>query len=395
MTRVAVGSSPPVGRRRPLEAWWADRSALRLTVMRLGGLGAVVWGVANQPAKGVAGGAVTVPLLLAVAASGWVGWMAARWFSAPLRWTWATVALLAAAGGALVGFAPVASAFVAIAALGAGIAFEFRAALAVAAAGVVCALVSVLALGTPSAAPVLGECALGAVAGLMAGISRRQYLSRAFQAEQLLAERVRADAERDRAAALAERNRLGRELHDVLAHSLGALAVQLEAAGAVLDHDGDAGRAGALVHEARQLAVQGLEETRRAVHALRDEPVELGEQLASLAAREGAPLEVHGSPRALPPDAGMALYRAVQEALTNARKHAPGAPVRITLAFGPASTSVVVTNGAGPLGTSSELGTTGGGFGLQGMRERLEHVGGRVEAGAGPVGFRVEAAVPA
>ncbi|MDE3086978.1 MAG: histidine kinase [Acidobacteriota bacterium] len=381
--------------RRPLDRLWANRSALRLTAMRLGGLGAVVWAVTNQPAKGVAGGALAVPLLLASAVSGWLGWMAARRFGASFRWSWAALLVLAAAGGALVGYAPVAAAFVAVAALGAGIAFELDAALSVAAVGALGAVVSVLALSAPWAGEVVAESALGAVAGLMAGMSRRQYLSRAHEAEQLLAERVRADAERDRAAALAERNRLGRELHDVLAHSLGALAVQLEAAGAVLDHDGDTGRAGGLVHEARRLAVQGLEETRRAVHALRDEPVELGEQLASLAAREGAPLEVRGSSRALPPDAGMALYRAVQEALTNARKHAPGAPVRITLAFGPASTSVVVTNGASPLGVSSELGATGGGFGLQGMRERLEHVGGRVEAGAGPAGFRVEAAVPA
>lgn len=392
---MGVGSSPLVDRMRPLEVWWQGRSAIRLTVMRLGGLTAVVWAVADQPAKGVAGGALAVPLLLALAVSGWLGWMASRHYGASFRWSWAAVLLLASAGGALVGFAPVAAAFVAIAALGAGIAFELEPALVVAAAGALGAVVSVLALGTPSPGTVIGQSVLGAVAGLMAGISRRQYLGRAQQAEQLLDERVRADAERDRATALAERNRLGRELHDVLAHSLGALSVQLEAAGALLDHDGDPGRARQLVHEARQLAVQGLEETRQAVHALRDEPVELPEQLASLAAREGAGLEVTGVPRALPPDAGVALYRAAQEALTNARKHAPGAPVRIALAFEPASTSLVVTNGRSPDGAPSALGSTGGGFGLRGMRERLELVGGRVEAGAGPVGFRVEAAVPA
>jgi signal transduction histidine kinase len=385
-----------VEQRHPLQALWLGRSSLRLTVMRLGGLGAVVWGVANQQAKGVAGGALAVPLLLAVAVAGWLAWMGARRFEAPFRRSWAALVVLGGAGGALVGFAPVAAAFVAVAALGAGIAFDARPAAGVAAAGALASLVSVLALGTPSPGEVVAEAALGAVAGLMAGISRRQYLSRALQAEQLLAERSRADAERDRAAALAERNRLGRELHDVLAHSLGALSVQLEAAGALLDHDGDPGRARALVHEARQLAVQGLEETRRAVQALRDVPVELSEQLASLAAREGAALEVTGHRRALPPDAGMALYRAAQEALTNARKHAPGAPVTIALAFEPASTSLVVTNGAaaGPA-APAELGATGGGLGLKGMRERLELVGGRVEAGAGPVGFRVEAAVPA
>ena len=73
------------------------------------------------------------------------------------------------------------------------------------------------------------------VAALLGGASRRQYRDRAAQAEALLAERMRADAERDRATALAERNRIGREIHDVLAHSLGALSVQLEAADALLE----------------------------------------------------------------------------------------------------------------------------------------------------------------
>ena len=212
--------------------------------------------------------------------------MATRRLGAPPRVTWACLALLSVSGGSLAGYSPFAVAFVAIACLGAAIAFETEPAIAVAAVGFGSLVVSVLALGGPVPGEVIAEAAFSAVAALMIGASRRQYQIRTYQAEQLLAERVRADAERDRAAALAERNRLGREIHDVLAHSLGALSVQLEAANAVLETSEDQDKARRLVEKARRLAVEGLEETRRAVHALRDEPVDLAEQLAALAARE-------------------------------------------------------------------------------------------------------------
>jgi signal transduction histidine kinase len=216
-----------------------------------------------------------------------------------------------------------------------------------------------------------------------------------MQAEQLLAERVRADSERDRAAALSERNRVGREVHDVLAHSLGALSVQLDAVDALLERVDDTDRARELVQQARRLAVQGLEETRQAVHALRDEPIALAEQLASLAARDQARLTVAGSPRPLAANAGLALYRAAQEAVTNARKHSPGALVSITLEFEPRVTRLTIANGRFQYSaSSSELRATGGGFGLQGMRERIELLGGHVVAEPKSDGFSVEVTVP-
>ena len=255
---------------------------------------------------------------------------------------------MAASGGALSAYAPVAVTFVAVAALGGAIAFDTLPATGIAGIGIVAVVVVVLALGTPSPGEIIAEGALSGIAGLMLGNSRRQYLARAAQAEQLLAERIRADAERDNAAALAERNRLGREVHDVLAHSLGALAVQLDAADALLENGHDPGKARGMVQQARLLAVRGLEETRQAVHALRDDPVELSEQLAALAETEGAALTVHGEPRRLEPDAGLALYRVAQEALTNARKHAPGAPVAIQLDFSREATRLEVANGPCP-----------------------------------------------
>jgi len=365
-----------------------------LSVARLGALAGVLWGVAHQVQRGASGAGLAVPLLAVTASLGWMGWMAGRRFEAPAAATWGCLAVLAVSGGALSGYAPFSVTFVAVGALGAGIAFDTAPAAAVGALGVAAVAVSVLALGTASPGEIVAEGALAAVAGLMAGASRRQYLARAHQAEQLLAERVRADAERDKAAALAERNRLGRELHDVLAHSLGALSVQLGAADAVLEQGADPDRARELVRQARSLAVRGLEETRQAVHVLRDQPVELTEQLASLATHESAELTVEGNARSLGAEAGLALYRAAQESLTNARKHAPGAQVTIRLNFEQERVTLLVTNGQ-EAGGADELQDTGGGFGLQGMRERVELLGGEVEAGPSPLGWSVHVAVPA
>jgi signal transduction histidine kinase len=366
-----------------------------LSVARLGGLGALLWAVANELERRIPGERWAVPVLAVAAVIGWTGWMASRRLEAPDRITWGFLALLATSGGALVAFAPEAIWFVAVAALGSAIAFEAAPAVVVAIIGVGVLVVAVVALGTPSRSELIFEGAFSAAAGLLAGASRRQYTGRARQAEQLLAERVRADSERDRAAALAERNRVGREIHDVLAHSLGALSVQLDAADAVLEAGDDLGKARQLVQQARGLAVQGLDETRQAVHALRDEPVELAEQLSSLATREGAALTVDGTPRRLAPDSGLALYRAAQEALNNARKHAPGAPVTIHLDFTPRATVLVVANGAIVDGSvTTQLKDTGGGFGLRGMRERIELLGGEVRAAPSPSGWTVEVAVP-
>ncbi|HEV3131187.1 MAG TPA: histidine kinase [Acidimicrobiales bacterium] len=365
-----------------------------LSAARLVGLAALLWATAHQPPpNGVVANHPMKWVLMVGAGIGWIGWMASRRLGAPSLTTWCFLALVSASGGALSAFAPIAITFMAVAGLGAGIAFEGLPAMGVGAIGVGGLATATLMVGAP--AVLVAEGTISVVVGLMVGASRRQYVERTFQAEQLLAERVRADAERDRAAALAERNRIGREVHDVLAHSLGALSVQLDAADALLENGNDEARARQLVQGARQLAVQGLEETRQAVHALRDEPVALSEQLSSLAARDGAELTVTGAPRPLTADAGLALYRAAQEAVTNARKHAPGAPVSILLDFDPQSTNLRVTNGLCPDPENArELQTTGGGFGLQGMRERIELLGGQVVAEPSAFGWTVQVAVP-
>ncbi|MCP2335631.1 sensor histidine kinase [Actinomadura rupiterrae] len=193
-------------------------------------------------------------------------------------------------------------------------------------------------------------------------------------------------------AALAERSRMAREIHDILAHSLSAQIVHLEGARLLLSRDGDRERALERVERAQRLARTGLEETRRALAALRGEAPPLDEALAELAdeyrAATGRPaeLEITGTPYELTSAMTLAFVRTAQEALTNVRKHAPGASVRIVLAHLADAVELTVTDTGG---TEDPIVTTGGGYGLVGMRERAELVGGTLEAGPDGKGFRV------
>ena len=220
------------------------------------------------------------------------------------------------------------------------------------------------------------------------GVGRRSYILRAESAEKLVHETERANHEQAHAAALAERSRIAREIHDVLAHSLAALTVQLEAADALLESGKEGGveRAHAYVQKSRRIAREGLVETRRAIAALREDAPPLPELLYALAdAYRGdtgaeADVRIEGLPRPMQADAGLTVYRAAQESLTNVRKHAPGAPVRLTLLFGDEEVVLTVANGA-PTAPLSALADSGGGYGLAGLKERAELIGGSLEAG--------------
>jgi signal transduction histidine kinase len=360
-------------------------------VVRFVGLAVLLWAIASEHHSD---GSPRVPAtLLAVAAATWIAWLICIQLARPKHETLLALAVLAGAGGAVGGLAPVGITFPAVAVIATATLISVRAAVAVAALGAVSLTTTVLVAATPNA--IIAEGLLAIAAAILGGASRRQYQERVEQAEQLLAERERADAEHARAAALAERNRIGREVHDVLAHSLGALSVQLEAADALLETHGDTTKAREYVQQARRLAVDGLVETRKAVHALRDGPVALRAQIATLAVAAGAALTVTGAERGLDADVELALYRAAQEALSNVRKHAPGASVTLRLDFGPTATVLVVENGPRPDGrAASVLTATGGGFGLRGMRERIELLGGEVSAAAQDSGWTVRAAVP-
>ncbi|MCO6008827.1 histidine kinase [Actinoallomurus purpureus] len=196
---------------------------------------------------------------------------------------------------------------------------------------------------------------------------------------------------------LAERAHIAREIHDILAHSLSAQLVHLEGA-RLLIANGRTDEALDRVERARGLARSGLEETRRALATLRGDIPPTDEVIRELADEHRSVADVRcdvtvtGEPRELEPKAGLAVIRTAQEALTNARKHAPGADVAVDLRYLDHWCELEVrdTGGGGP----GPLAVTGGGYGLVGMRERAELIGGALEAGPQEEGYRVLLRVP-
>jgi signal transduction histidine kinase len=194
-------------------------------------------------------------------------------------------------------------------------------------------------------------------------------------------------------AATRERNRIARDIHDSVGHYLTVVHVQLEAARAIVASDPAA--ADECLTRAQTLARDGLGELRRSVSMLRA-PSErpFGASLAQLVgelrqAGLDASLAIEGAPRALGPAVEYALYRAVQEGLTNVAKHARAKNARCTLRYVESEVRLrVEDDGVGAV-------SSGGGFGLSGMRERLAAVGGSVEVRTAPgKGFTLDVRVP-
>jgi len=227
-----------------------------------------------------------------------------------------------------------------------------------------------------------------------------------IQAQELLEEEERTRAARNEAAALDERSRIARELHDVLAHSLSALSVELEGARLLaLDRDVDSDVIAA-IGRAHRHAASGLDEARAAIQALRGDSVPGPDRLEDLIEEFRVhgietTLEISGKPRRLPSEAALAVFRTAQEALTNVRKHAEEAErVAIRLDYDPDGVQLIVTDSAGDgaeprVPQPAALAGAGAGYGVSGMRERAELIGGRLLAGPTEDGFRVELWVPA
>ena len=196
-------------------------------------------------------------------------------------------------------------------------------------------------------------------------------------------------------AASQERARIARELHDVIGHALTVSLLHVTSARLALREDPD--EAASALAEAERLGQASLAEVRHAVGLLRDDdgtsrtPLPGAAQLDDLVAgfrRTGTALawEVGGDPRTLSATSGLTVYRILQEALTNAARHAPGASTTARLVVRDGSAELVVDSAA--------PGTAGGGAGLTGMRERAEAVGGSLTAGPCEVGWRVRAVLP-
>jgi signal transduction histidine kinase len=202
-----------------------------------------------------------------------------------------------------------------------------------------------------------------------------------------------------------ERARIARELHDVVAHHISMIAIQAETAR--LTTPGMPAAGAQRLSEIGDTARAGLTEMRRLLGVLREDspssaegadrhPQPGLEQLPGLVdeAREssgaGCRLIISGPPAAIDPGVSLAAYRIAQEALTNARRHAPGAAVDVEVRYGDGELRLLIRdNGPGPALAG------GGGHGLTGMRERAAAVGGELRAGAAAIGgFLVEARLP-
>lgn len=214
------------------------------------------------------------------------------------------------------------------------------------------------------------------------------------QAERLLLELEATREQQAQAAVLRERQRLAREMHDVLAHALSGLALQLEGARLrAATHDDH--ELLAALERAHRLARTGIDEARRAVATLRGDQLPGPERLPALVAEferdTGIPasIAIVGDSHEFDPDARLTLFRTAQEALTNVRKHAHAERVELELAYEHEGARLSVEDFGDP-GLESD----GVGYGLTGMRERAELLGGTLVAGPTGDGFRVELWVP-
>jgi signal transduction histidine kinase len=387
------------------------------SAVRIVGLVLIDWSILTSGHRpGGSGRGLVVAVLLGVCSAAWLAW-AVRTRADHGRDLGITAELyvMAAAGGVLCGASPgsAASAFVFAAVMAASLRAELPTAAVVGALGTLALAVATLVYANNGIG--LLAYALGFAAAALAASNSRQSVARADQAELLLAQTQRSHEEQLRVTRLQESARIARDIHDVLAHTLAGLTIQLEATTALLEQDADRERILTRVRRAHELAREGLRETRRAVGALRDDaPMSVAAAVEALVedyraqVGTGASLRLTGRPERLSGRAGETVLRVVQEALTNARKHAPGAEVTVAVDAGAGpgdGIEVTVTDravaGAAGLARAPgghELAASGGGFGLRGMRERAEELGGTLHAGPGPGpgdgGWRVELRLP-
>jgi signal transduction histidine kinase len=352
---------------------------------------------------------ITVAVTLGVSVIAWICWMRSGLHYRVMAWSLIVMGL---AGGILAGLSwnSPAIAIGCVVTSAAGARMSSRASLAITAETIAAFVITGVIAGAP-AGTLAGYS--GAFIGLWAfGLTRRAYILRAEQAEQALEQARRAHVAETQAAALAERARIAREIHDVLAHSLGAVSVNLQAAEGLLG-ELPAGRpelakAIECVERAGAFTREGLAEARRAILALRD-----GEEAAPTALRPltelvkalaeeyradgdmAVELTVAGEPRPVGAEAGLTIYRTVQEALTNARKHAPGQPVTVTVGFTSSQVSATIVNPLPPAGLPRPLSGAGTGYGLVGVRERAALGGGSLIAGPAGDDWRVSLTIPA
>ena len=223
---------------------------------------------------------------------------------------------------------------------------------------------------------------------------QHQAVDAALSAAESAERAARAEAQ---AAVLTERARIARDVHDVLAHTLAGINMQLELADALLD-TGDLEKVRAVTDKAHSLVKESLKQAQWTVHALREDSLPLVETLTAMLESSGHrdALTVRGTPVEVPARVTQNLLRIAQESLTNAARHAPGGAVRVELAFAASSTALTIRNRHA---TRTANAGAGSGMGLIGMRERVALLGGTLTTGPvteGPDqgGWQVEAVIP-
>jgi signal transduction histidine kinase len=386
----------------------AARARQRTAMRRLRPLGAVivaimlVAGSRSHPQPGAHGRGLAILAALAVFTVVWLGTMRAR--AAAPRVQGPLFLALIVSSAALVWLQPngpgILGVFVAVATA----AMRGSGRIGVAGAGV--ALVAVVVAGaTVTHRTFIGIAlnALGVTAFYLLALLARRLREGQDQAERLLVELEGSRAAEARAAALSERQHLAREMHDVLAHSLSGLVLQLEGARLMATRERERidPELASAIERAHHLAKAGLEESRRAIGMLRGDDLPGPERLGALAeelerdCRISCSVEVDGDERELGSEARLAVYRVAQEALTNVRKHAGAERVVIHLGYEPGGVRLVVEDFAAPGAAPPDSGSDDGGYGLTGMRERAELLGGTLAAAPTGRGFRVELWVPA
>jgi signal transduction histidine kinase len=375
------------------------------TVIRIVGLVLIGWSVlTSDHGPGASGRGLVVTILFAAAIVAWLVWTIWPGINRDLT---AEVYVLAGAGGFLCGAAPDsgASVFAFVAVVTAGVRADLSRAWTVVAVAAAAVGGSVL-IYNGGALTVLAY-SLGFAVAALAASNARQSVARADQAELLLAQTQRSQEEQLRAARLEEATRIARDIHDVLAHALAGLAIQLEATASLIEQGADREATLARVRRARELAREGLRETRLAVGALRGDAAAAPAAIEALVADHRASIDapaqltIDGDRGRLAGPAGQAVLRVVQEALTNVRKHAPGSGVEVTVHAGSeAGDEIVVmvcdqpSENAQTAQPAGWLADAGGGYGVPGMRERAEALGGTLIAGPAGTGWQVQLRLP-
>jgi signal transduction histidine kinase len=386
-----------VGARTTSERWLRPVGVVIVAIV-------IIDGPATQPAPGLHGDRLGVLAALVAFAVGLLGSREALLRHAPVWVQAPLLCALAAGSGVLMWLQPGGPGFLGFFFLAACLAALRVPSPAGATAG---GLALVVALGLVRAAtahrPVTAIVlsALGLSTLYLVVVLAQRARAGQRRAEQLLQELRETRAAQVRAAALAERQHLAREMQDVLAHSLSALTLQLEGARLLAAADRpDTRRIADTLDRAHQLARAGLEDARRAIGALRDEELPGPDRLAGLASAferdsgVSCHLEVAGDRRELGSEARLAVYRTAQEALTNIRRHAHARRVELRLDYERQGTRLTVDDDGHP-GDPAPAAAAGGGYGITGMRERAELLGGTLTAGPGGRGYHVELWIPA